>query len=363
MMEKFVLLHLSLINGIGPATIKKIFSKNLPNKKEPHSKLYDYKENDFLHEYEISPRTAKLIVDGLSNKKLLDEELFLIDKHKINTISFFDEDYPEELKEIFAPPPILYCIGKAIPTNNNIKKRLAIVGSRKADFYAKKTLEIVIPKLVEHDYAIVSGGALGVDSTAHEQTIKHGGKTIAVLGSGLMNPYPKTNLGLFRSITQNGALISPFPLKTSPCKGNFPARNRIISGLSQGCLVVQAAKKSGALITAHFALDQGRQVFAIPGSIHNFLSAGCHELIKQGAKLVANTNDILEEFGEKAYKKKESFPSPENNNILQYFDEPISIDELSEKTGICLQKLQDELFSLQLEGKIKQNFTGLWEQT
>jgi DNA processing protein len=230
-----------------------------------------------------------------------------------------------------------------------------------------------VPRLVEQDWEIISGGAAGVDCMAHKETLDCGGKTIAVFGSGLLHAYPTENKSLFRSIVQNnGILVSPFPLNAQPSKWNFPARNRIISGLSQGCLVVQAAKKSGALITAQFGLDQGKQIFALPGLIDNELSAGCHKLIQQGAKLVTDVCDILEEFGEKIVIKEPPYAKATGGKekpadkkptdpILKHITTPISIDELSNKTSLDLSELQNKLFMLQIEGKIRQNIVGLWE--
>lgn len=358
-----ILLHLSLIPHIGPATALKLIKKL---QKTDLSELYRYKINDFIYTFELSPRVAKLLVAGLADKKNLDQELNLIEKYTITVLSFLDDDYPESLKQIYLPPLIIYCKGSRLDKN---KKRIAIVGSRKADNYAKTCLEKLIPMLVFHGWEIVSGGAAGVDSMAHEQTINAGGKTIAVFGSGLMQPYPESNKELFRNIARsNGTLISPFALKTTPSRGNFPARNRIISGLSQGCIVIQAAQKSGALITAHFALDQGRQVFALPGKVTNELSAGCHNLIQQGAKLITNIDDILEEFGPVTSQKQRKKPpiqkkeSVAKHPLVQHLTSPCSIDELSYKTNTPIFDLQNQLFQLQLEGVVKQNHAGLWEE-
>jgi DNA processing protein len=251
-------------------------------------------------------------------------------------------------------------------------KNIAIVGARKSNFYADDVIKDLVPELIKNDFSIVSGGALGVDSRAHEQTLKSGGKTIAVFGSGLLNPYPLKNKDLFREIVKSGGtLVSPFPLLMEPRKGNFPARNRVIAGLSKGCIVVQAAKKSGALITAQFALEQGRHVFAIPGSIKDELSVGCHEIIKQGAKLVGGIDDILEEFGFVPYNAAEEIlkgvkdakrVDEEVECILYNLQSACSIDELSVKTKLDLVFLQDKLFELQIAGKVEQNITGMWER-
>jgi len=363
------LLHLSLIPHVGPATVLK-FVNPLAKTTQTLEKLYYYKINDFVHEFGISSRIARLLVHGLANKKNFDQELHLIEKYNITVSSFIDDDYPESLKQIYLPPLVIYFKGS--PISNSVK-RIAIVGSRKADGYAQECIKKLVPMLVQNGWEIVSGGAGGVDSMAHQETIVAGGKTITVFGSGLMQPYPPTNKELFRTIMRTGGtLLSPFSLRMMPHKGNFPARNRIISGLSSGCIVVQAATRSGALITAHFALDQGRQVFAIPGKINNELSDGCHKLIQQGAKLITNIDDILEEFGQTpiqqiptiATRLKKTIHQREDPNkhpILAYLTTPTSIDELSYKTNLSLSDLQNQLFCLQLEGTVTQNHAGLWK--
>ena len=228
---------------------------------------------------------------------LLDEELALLEKHSITLLTPFDNNFPEDLKQIHHPPMVLYCKGAPIEP---AAKRLAIVGSRKANDYAKQVIQSLVPSLVEHGWAIVSGGAEGADTMAHQAVLDAGGNTIAVLGAGLLTPpFPASNKQLFeRMVAHGGTLVSPFSLRTPADRTTFPQRNRIISGLSLGSVVVQAAQRSGALITARFALEQGRQVFAVPGLVNDDLSYGSHHLIKQGAKLVSTVSDIFEEFGE-----------------------------------------------------------------
>lgn len=299
------LLHLSLIPHVGPATILKMLAKTSFNKaslnkaglsKTGLDELYRYGYSDFIHRFGLTEKESKLVIDGLKDKALLAREQELIETYKIQVITYLDPTYPKLLRHIYYPPMVLY-VKQDSCTPLQDSPTLAVVGSRKADMYAHTCLKHIIPQLIEAGYTIVSGGALGADSIAHEQTMQCGGKTVAVFGSGLLTAYPRSNKDMFKRIVERGGtLVSPFPLKATPTKGNFPARNRIIAGLSHGCLVVQAAKKSGALITAQFALEQGRQVYAIPGSIHNKQSQGCHALIQEGAKLVTNANDILDEI-------------------------------------------------------------------
>jgi DNA processing protein len=268
------------------------------------------------------------------------------------------------------------------------EKFLAIVGARKADNYGQRVIDALVPDLVAAHYTIVSGGARGIDTMAHEATLKNGGTTIAVLGSGLLNPYPHQNKKLFKSIIDHGgAMVSSFPLTAEPLAGNFPARNRIITGLSHGCLIVQAAQKSGALISAHYAMEQGREVFAVPGPFDNELSAGCNGLIQNGAKLVMNSADILNEFGDRvvlpdkqvtehkamqlnfesvivvAKKNNESayaHYSTQQRIIIDVCKQPVSFDDIITRTQLASELVQAELFDLQLDGVVSQDFTGMW---
>lgn len=215
---------------------------------------------------------------------------------KIEEISIESEEYPEQLRNIYDAPLRLYVLGnKALLSG----KGIAIVGSRKATKYGEKIALQLSERLSENGINIISGLALGIDTCAHLGTLQKNniGKTVAVLGSGLDEIYPKQNIELAKKIIKNGGcIISEYPLGTKPEKLNFPQRNRIISGLSKGVVVVEASGKSGSLITAEFALEQGREVFAVPGNILDFTSVGTNNLIKQGAKLVTNYMDILEEI-------------------------------------------------------------------
>jgi len=362
MSNKEALLHLSLIPQIGPASVLKIIrglEKEAAQAVDLQS-LYQYNKRDFAHNFGISQRIAHLLVNGLADKKMLEQEISLIEKYHVTTLSFLDKDYPTSLKQIYHPPLVIYCLGAPLESS---AKRLAIVGSRKADSYARRSIKELVPPLIENNWEIVSGGASGVDSLAHEQTLQSKGKTIAVFGSGLTKAYPAQNRDLFRAIVKNGGtLVSPFALMTQPSKGNFPARNRIIAGLSKGCIVIQAADKSGALITSQFALDQGKQIFALPGHIDNELSLGCHKLIQQGAKLITNANDILEEFGEEVQTSVDPATKQALCPLLEHLNNPTTTDELATKTGLSFLDLQGQLFTLQIEGKIKQNLAGLWER-
>ena len=196
---------------------------------------------------------------------------------------------------------------------------------------------------------------------AHEKALESSGATIAVLGSGLLELYPARNKNLFNRMQSKGAVISTFPLLMQPLPQNFPIRNRIISGLSKGVIVAQAAKKSGAKITADFALEQGRDVFAVPGPFNHELSEGCNILIQNGAKLTYCPEDILSEYGQKISKIKADLKNDPNFELLNFCAIPRALDDIQESLGLGLRELQGKLFDLQLEGKMKQNFAGFWQ--
>ncbi len=369
MNTEHILLHLSLINNVFGGAIKRL----LEDPRVSLDMLYTMSSQDFMR-YGCVPKQAHLLQVGLADTKLLHHELSLLEKHAIGYITIFDAAYPEHLKHIHQPPLVIYYRGALF----NFAKNLAIVGSRKANNYAQNIIDAWVPTCVAHDWAIISGGALGVDAMAHAAALHHGGKTVAVLGSGLLHLYPRSNVTLFEKIIyQGGAVISSFPLTMEAFPHNFPARNRIIAGLSSACLVVQAAKKSGASITAEFALEQGRSVFAVPGSIFDPLHEGCHMLIKEGATLINSVDDLLDQLGEKVVVHVDTSPSKEVNTDIfaQQSLEALSLqdrillictknetssDEIMHACHMQLDELYDQLFQLQLAGKIEQTAVGLW---
>ena len=360
-----LILHLSLISGIGPATIKiitdKISRADLP-------KIYSYCAQDFQTCGIYFERALK-IVAGLKDQSLLEKELALIEKHNISWCAVTSPEYSQLLGSIEQPPAILYYQGANLFHCSNA---IAFVGARKADAYARVAVDKLVTPLVEFGWVIVSGGAMGVDSFVHDKVVRLGGKTIAVLGSGLLHWYPASNFQLFHQIIQSGGMVvSCFPLQTQPIPSNFPARNRIIAGLSQGTVVVQAAAKSGALITADFAVEQGREVFAVPGSIEHGLHDGCHNLIQQGAKLVTNAHDIISELGfevaiEQSSDNQMSLPLSDaclyERAILEKTLVATSTENLLSCVDLSLDDLMLKLFNLSLEGKITQDMMGLWKR-
>jgi DNA processing protein len=212
----------------------------------------------------------------------------------IEVITIFDKEYPRVLKEIYQPPWALYAKGDTSLLEKDPK--LAVVGSRQATPYGKKAIRHIFPDLINQDILIVSGLATGIDALAHEETLKLGGRTIGVIAGGLYHIYPKENMPLAVKMMQTQLVLSEYPPDTKPLRWQFPARNRIISGLSAGTFIIEAKRKSGSLITANYAVHEGRDVFSLPGSIFSPCSEGANELIQQGAKLVINAKDILEEL-------------------------------------------------------------------
>lgn len=267
-------------------------------------------------------------------------------------LSLADEAYPQALLEIADPPSLLYVRGNPALLR---KRGLAMVGSRNATPQGIQTAENFARTLAGKGLCIISGLALGIDAAAHRGALSAAGETIAVIGTGADRIYPARNKDLALAIVEHGAVISEFPLGTPAIAANFPRRNRIISGLSRGVLVVEAAPESGSLITARLAGEQGREVFAIPGSIHSPVARGCHKLIKQGAKLVETANDVLEELGNFAIPETpmETITAVGDPPLLAALGhDPRSLDDLVETTGQSADQLLPELLMLELSGQI-----------
>ncbi len=286
------------------------------------------------------------------------EELKRLNELGADFIDFWDNDYPEPLKNIYSPPILLYYLGKYRKEDKN---SIAVVGTRTPTHYGRAMAEKLTFDLCDNRLTIVSGLARGIDSIAHQTAVKKGGRTIAVIGSGLDVVYPPENKGLFESVVQRGVVFSEYPLGTKPDAQNFPRRNRIISGLSLGTLLIETRIKGGAMHTAAYALDQNREVFAIPGKITSPQSEGCNLLIKKGeAKLVQTAEDILEEF-----RLKLNIPSQKQKprvelNIFEnkIFDslsaEPMHIDKIAESVGLSTSECLVNLLSLEFKGLVKQ---------
>jgi DNA processing protein len=292
------------------------------------------------------------------NQDFINKQLEQIKKDKIDILSYWDENYPESLKKVYDPPAFLFIKGSILPDD---KLSIGIVGSRVTSQYGKTITEQFSRELVELKFTIISGMARGIDTIAHKAALKTGGRTIAVLGSGIDNIYPPENYKLVEQIAENGAVISEYPLGTYPDAGNFPRRNRIISGLSLGVLITEAGAKSGALITAFQALEQNREVFAVPGPINSGKSAGSNQLIKEGAKLVQGVQDIIRElenqieFRIKApVKKQPKLIGLEKivYDLLQ--NEPQHVDTLAMKARKSVPEVLTVLLTLELIGIVRQ---------
>lgn len=281
-------------------------------------------------------------------------------------ISWTDADYPPLLRQIPDPPLALYVTGDRALLSH---PQLAIVGSRNPTPAGRENAQAFARHLAGAGLAITSGLALGIDGAAHRGALAaEGGATVAVVATGLDRVYPARHKELAHGIAARGALVSEFPLGTPPLAENFPIRNRLISGLALGVLVVEAAVGSGSLITARLATDQGREVFAIPGSIHSPLSRGCHALIRQGAKLVETANDVLEELGALARVVAEARPLPADlpaaqRQLLEHLGhDPAGVDQLVERSGLTAEAVSSMLLQLELQGLVEAGAGGKYQR-
>ena len=279
------LIHLNLIPGIGTHTIRRLLGAFGSAERSLAATSEELAQVDGL-----TPDVRRQLIDGRSRAPLA-QELELIEKHQCHIVTINDESYPPLLKQISDPPVVLYIIGES-PIQDT--PSIAIVGSRSPTEYGKTTSQQLSYQLAERGIIVVSGFARGIDTCVHRGALEAGGHTIAVFGCGLSIIYPETNRGLAAEIIKSGALISEFPMTMPPRGNNFPRRNRVISGLTLGTLVVEASDRSGSLITARHAAEQGREVFAVPGQIFSDVSRGTHSLINQGATLINSVDDLLD---------------------------------------------------------------------
>jgi DNA processing protein len=351
--------YLKSVPGVGNLLCKRLIDRF----KSPEN-VIQAAEQELL---QVSGLTRRHVV-AIKNHKLPDSietELALIARKNYRIVTLTEPNYPRLLREIPDPPPILYVYGRLEGDSAN----LAVVGSRHATGYGLNTTKSLCESLTAYNLTIVSGMARGIDTAAHEGALAAGGKTIAVFGSGLERIYPAENRKLFHRIAENGAVVSEFPLMAKPEAHHFPIRNRVISGMSLGTVVVEATKKSGSLITARLAAEQNREVFAVPGSIQSFKSTGTHTLIKQGAKLVEHAQDIIEELAAQvqfsARPQKKAAGKPEMDLPELSADEarvfhalepyPMHVDVLARKISMDSGKLLSILLNLELNGVIQQS--------
>jgi len=309
-----------------------------------------------LEEEQAQRITSSRILDRAS------KEIERIERKNYTLLTLEDKEYPRYLREIFDPPFVLYGAGKIDVLDG---PAVSVVGARKPTPYGRAVAEKLAEDLASRGLVVVSGLARGIDSIAHWGALK-GGKTVAVLGSGLENVYPRENYSLFEKIIERGAVVSEFPLNAPPLGFHFPIRNRIISGLSMAVVVVEASKRSGSLISARLALEQNREVMAVPGNVTSDLSQGTNWLIKTGAKLVENWEDVAEElpsplkerlFSQKEEKRSPVSMKPREKRVFEYLEEDslTHIDELVEKTEFSVSELLAILLNLELKELISQS--------
>jgi DNA processing protein len=305
----------------------------------------------------IKPAVAHSISEGIDESLIAAAAVWLEDPQN-RILSVADTEYPQFLLNTVDPPLLLYVKGRLDLLNT---PALAIVGSRNATAQGTRNAEAFAKSVSDAGLCIVSGMAHGIDAAAHLGGLDGPGSSIAVVGTGLDKVYPAANRELAHRLAQTGTIISEFCLGTPPLASNFPRRNRIISGLSLGCLVVEASLRSGSLITARMALEQGRDVFAIPGSIHSPQSKGCHALIKQGAKLVESAQDILEELGYPGTNAASNVPAEHPLFIHLGFD-PLDTETLMLRSGLTIAELSAILLQLELDGHIASLPGGLYQR-
>ena len=318
----------------------------------------------------LEDRPAQEIVAARNNSSP-DDEMAALERAAVTAVTWNEPGYPSRLKEIADPPAVLYYKGTLLPIDD---RSVAIVGTRSPTTYGREAAAVLSRGLAETGLTVVSGLALGIDGVAHRTALENGGRTIAVLAGGLDGVYPKEHIGLFRQVQEQGAVISEQPLGVRPDSRSFPRRNRLISGVSLGTVVVEAAEGSGARHTIYHALEQDREVFCVPGSIFSPASDFTNRMIKEGAKLVSGINDILEELniagltqGAKPPRKiperiPEQLPfveadgeDPEEQALLnQLADAPVHIDDIQRSSGLPITSVSSSLTMLELKGKVKQ---------
>lgn len=351
MSDKIYLNAFNLIDGFGPVSFKKILAYFPSAETAWRADQNELRQAGLEKSVMEQIRIRRSLIDP-------EKEFEKLARENIRLLALQDKEYPKMLREIYASPAVLYLKGR-FETNDEFS--LAIVGSRLASAYGQQIAPALAADLAQAGLTIVSGMAKGIDTLAHQAALKAGGRTIAVLGSGLdrVSVYPRCNQKLAEEISENGAVISEFPVGSQPLAKHFPQRNRIVSGLSLGVLVIEANQKSGSLITANCALEQNRDVFAIPGPVFSQASSGTNNLIKLGAKLVTEANDILQELNltliANFKENRKILPDgPEEASILEILtNEPIHIDKIINHTKLSTATVNSTLSLMELKGKAK----------
>lgn len=324
---------LNMVPGVGPRMYQKLMERF-----GDAGRVLAASDQELMSVSGLGRKIAENLRDAKSQIDVR-QEFEDCQRYGVDLVSIGDQSYPHELSEIADPPPILYCQGQL---KGEDRLAIAVVGSRHLSDYGNKVAAQFGRGLAQCGFTVVSGMARGADAAAHRAALAAGGRTIAVLGSGLMNLYPPEHKELAAEISRQGAVLSEVPLHRAPHAGAFPQRNRIVSGLSLGVLVIEASSRSGALITARHANEQGREVFAIPGRIDSRMSQGCHDLIRDGAKLVQSVDDILEELGPLTQPviKPSATSNPHANSqpTEQVIRQPAEL-KLSEQEQLVLQAI------------------------
>ncbi len=336
-------LALSMVKGVGPARYRLLIEKF-----GSASAVFSSKRKDLMDVVSSS------VADNIKNFDLSKAEEVLIRSEKLglDVVSIQSAVYPDRLRFFSYSPPILWVKGDM---NVLMGNTVGVVGTRRPDSYGIRATKKIVESLSSSNLTIVSGGAYGIDTVAHKTALDNDGKTVAVLGSGLDVPYPWQNRGLFEKIPESGALISEFPPGTKPNAENFPKRNRIISALSDLLVVIEAGNTSGALLTARWALEQGKEIFALPGPFDSEKSRGTNRLIKEGARIITDVNDILEEFGLVKREKAVVQLTVKEQSVLELLcDDPVHVDQLVLKTSMDITEILGILLNLELKGLVRQ---------
>ncbi len=380
-MDPLYWIALSMVPGIGPVLFKRLLDRFGTPERVFKSPV------PLLKGVEGVGERLSAEIHSFRQWKDAEDEVAKTYSYGAAVVTMADDEYPKNLLNIYDPPPYLYVKGRLLAG----ERSMAVVGSRFASQYGKIVAEGISRDLANNGFTVVSGMARGIDTAAHKGAMTIGGRTIAVLGSGIDVAYPPENKGLYEEICRNGAVVSELPMGAEPLSEHFPARNRIISGISMGVLIVEASLKSGSLITAACAAEQGREVFAVPGNINSNGSKGTNKLIKDGAKLVEGAGDILEEFDSHLNRHDDSIqvfrhsqvmkispipPSPipggkgenftvnnsktaielskEEASVMDVLTEPVQIDEIASLSGMDVRSVSAILLNLELSGTVRQ---------
>ncbi len=340
----------NMVRGIGPARLRALLDYFGSLEAAWHAPEKE------LREAGLDRRSLANLL-ALRQRVDLDREMERLERADVQVITWEDPDYPRRLRQIYNAPPVLYVKGALLPQD---EWAVAVVGTRRPTDYGREAARVLAEGLARQGITVVSGLALGIDAEAHKAALDAGGRTIAVLGSGFRHLYPARHIPLARRIVEQGAVISEYALDVRPEASNFPPRNRIISGLSLGVVVVEAGERSGALITARYAAEQGREVFAVPGPIFHHPSTGTNRLIQQGAKAVTSVRDILEELDlvmvAEQQEARLSIPTSElEDRILEALAEaPLHVDEIVRALGEDTARVMSTVTLMELKGLIRQ---------